>query len=109
MFRFPREVREDPNTAARMYHIGELWKEPYDRQNNSKGNLWDCVRLNPYLELRNSLRVPRKYGNSLDVDIVRRKAPEDWEHKLQNPDPQESWHFMMLTYPPVTRAHLVVH
>jgi hypothetical protein len=109
MFRFPREIREDPNTAARTDHIEELWKEPYNRQNNGKGNLWDAVRVNPYLELRNPLRESRKYGNSLDVDIVRRKALENWEHKLQNPDPQESWRFMMLTCLPVTRAHLVIH
>jgi hypothetical protein len=109
MFRFPREICEDRNSAARTYHIEELWKEPYDRQNIGKGNLWDAVRVNPYLELRNPPKELRKYGNSLEIDIVRRKALEDWEHKLQNPHPQESWRPMMLTCAPVTRAHLVVH
>jgi hypothetical protein len=31
IFLFPREIREDPNTAARTDHIEELRKEPYDR------------------------------------------------------------------------------
>jgi hypothetical protein len=101
MFRFPCEIREDPNTAARTYHIEELWKEPYDRQYNGKGNSWDCVRFNPYLNLarypgtRNSLLEAQNCTNRHFINLMETLALQKWDQT-----PHASLRTMMLTDPP---------
>jgi hypothetical protein len=105
MFLFPREIHEDPNTAARTYHIKESWKEPYGRQHNGKGNLWDCVRLNPYLNLarypgtRDSLSKAQNCTNRHFINLMETLALQKWDPTLH-----ASWRTMMLTDPPVTRV-----
>ena len=106
MFRFPHDVRENLDTAIRTDLIEELWKKPYDRQNNKDGNLWDFVRLNLFFNLSTRLQETQDYASRNDIGLESTTALIAWRKTLQLPDSQSNWRTMMLAYPPVTRAHL---
>jgi hypothetical protein len=108
MFRLPRKFSEHPDTAIRPNFIGELWKDPYNRQNNNEGNLWDVVRSNPLFDLSKDIRNLEDHESTLGFELVWREGLEKWEDMAQHSDKQASWRSMMLTYPPVTGVFLTI-